>query len=914
LTSDITFGSGYSTVTFPMTNPITTSGSVVIAGAQTNSYLNVNGTNALTVGGLNAWSAGKSGTGTLVVAGPSNLRGDFFNLNAGTLILSHTAALSGAAPFEAFGSSTLQATVNLSAGNGISNVFRYRNSSGVTLTVSGTQSIKFTSPTVSIRAGSGGNSLQNDLPAGRTLTFTSGTVALKDNGDASSTAFGWTITGSGATVIEDQIVNTLSGTGNAGALIKTGVGVLTLSGSNSYTGVTTVGGGLLRLNAANALPGGIGTTGGLSNMTISGSGVLGLAVGDFARPLGTGSNAAQITTGGGFAAFGSDRTVNLGGSGAAVTWGVNSFMSTASGTLAFGHATSDKKIDFQNPIVLNTTANNVATRTISVARGTGAASVDAELSGLVSDVSGTGAILKLGSGVLALSNAGNSFKGKLQIGDGAVQVSSLNDSGNNSPIGVAGTIDLGNLATGGTFRYVGSTSATTNRIFNLSGTTGGGGIEAGGTSSLVVTSTVTSANGAKTLTLTGTSTAANEIRSINNPTTGNVSVVKDGPGLWRLTGTSGFGGGVTVKNGTLVAGVDTNGGTDAGVFGTSDTVIVGDESSGAAGTASLLLAPGVVSNKLLRVPATTGTQTVVLGGEALGATPSFENEIRLGRDVTLVAVTGGTTSFGNSWLATGSAPLSANVTIGSAGRAGAVRLANDLATTGSVAVRFGTLDVLDARTLSASGIVGIDGNATLAGVGRVAATLGGAGLVAPGNSPGILTAGAVDPTGGLDWAFEFTNAAPSYGDSSNSLNDILRLTGTASSPFTTALTSANEIAVYLDVASLAEGNTFRGGFFTDLAGDFRSSIANAAYTYWVSGTGAGQTTYLSKTYVPLATAYPSLAMDVTTVATTATFSGESATNGQVTTFTVVVPEPGALALAALGLGLAGYALRRRRAA
>jgi hypothetical protein len=116
------------------------------------------------------------------------------------------------------------------------------------------------------------------------------------------------------------------------------------------------------------------------------------------------------------------------------------------------------------------------------------------------------------------------------------------------------------------------------------------------------------------------------------------------------------------------------------------------------------------------------------------------------------------------------------------------------------------------------------------------------------------------------------------------------------------------------VASLAEGNTFSGGFFTNLAGDFRSSIAGAAYSYWVSGTGAGQTTYQSKTYVPLATAYPSLSMDVTTVTSTATFFGESPTNGQVTTFTVVVPEPGTLALAALGLGLAGWAIRRRRAA
>jgi hypothetical protein len=48
----------------------------------------------------------------------------------------------------------------------------------------------------------------------------------------------------------------------------------------------------------------------------------------------------------------------------------------------------------------------------------------------------------------------------------------------------------------------------------------------------------------------------------------------------------------------------------------------------------------------------------------------------------------------------------------------------------------------------------------------------------------------------------------------------------------------------------------------------------------------------------------------------ATFSGTTSTVtiGQVTTFTVVVPEPGTVVLAAIGLGLAGWHLRRRRAA
>lgn len=45
----------------------------------------------------------------------------------------------------------------------------------------------------------------------------------------------------------------------------------------------------------------------------------------------------------------------------------------------------------------------------------------------------------------------------------------------------------------------------------------------------------------------------------------------------------------------------------------------------------------------------------------------------------------------------------------------------------------------------------------------------------------------------------------------------------------------------------------------------------------------------------------------------ANFSGlDPVTDGHVTTFTVVVPQPGALALATLGIGLAGWAIVRRR--
>ncbi len=529
-------------------------------------------------------------------------------------------------------------------------------------------------------------------------------------------------------------------------------------------------------------------------------------------------------------------------------------------------------------------------------------------------ISGTGSLVKTGGGTFRITTGSNTFSGSTSIQEGVVEAVALAASGVASSLGTGtganATINVGNAATSGTFRYIGDTSGTMSRTLNLSGSTGNGGIEASGSGALVVTSAVTAANGSKTLTLGGTGTAANAIGVIGEPGTGDLSVVKDGPGLWRLTGVSTFEGGLTVRDGTVVATVNSGAGTDAGVFGKADNLTVGNSAVGATGTASLLLAPGVIADRVLKVPSTTGGQAVVLGGEAAGTTSEFRNAVWLGRAVTLVAATSGTTIFGNTWAAeSGSGTTAANVTIGAAGNLGTVRLGNNLTTTGSVGVRFGTLDVAVDRTLTAAGIVGIDGGATLAGVGTVAATLGGAGFVAPGNSPGILTANAVDPTAGLDFNFEFTGAAPAYGIATSSTNDVLRLTG--GTAFTTLLSSSNAINVYLDVGSLALNDTFRGGFFTDQPGSFASSIADATYTYWVSGTGAGQTTYLSKTYVPFSSVYSSLAMQATTVSDTAEFSVGSPTSGQVMQFTVVVPEPGTLALAALGLGLAGYALRRR---
>ncbi len=715
------------------------------------------------------------------------------------------------------------------------------------------------------------------------LVGMSGTIVSGGGGFRAGSLVGFDTTNSGtAFMLTGTITDSVGHWGGAVGLAKLGAGTLVVSASNTFTGQTVVG-------------------------TYSGpsAGTLQLASTGYVSPT-------VVVYGGTFDTAGQNRTItalSLGGGAAGSVAGLQTGGGTAtlgSGGVTYVALTSPNGATIGGNLALG------GTRSFLV-NDSPAAAADLTVSAVVSDGAATGVLTKTGFGTLALTGS-NTFTGKTAITQGTVQIDWINGSGA-SPLGANTTTDLGSGAVVGTLRWVGATSSTTSRVFNLSGTAaagGGGAIEASGIGALVVTSTVTVANGSKTLTLGGTSTAANAVGVIAEPSTGDLSVVKDGPGLWRLTGVSTFEGGLTVKNGTVVATVDTNGGTDAGVFGKAQSVTVGDAAAGATGTATLLLAAGVNSNRVINVPeSVSGSQVVVIGSHGTsGTSASFDQQIRLGRAVTLMAAASGTTIFGNTWGdSSGSGTPAVNVSIGSSDGLGTVLLKNNLATTGSVNVRFGTLNVDESRTLTAAGIVGIDAGAKLGGAGTVAARLGGAGLVAPGNSPGILTANAVDPTGGLGWAFELTGTVPTYGDATASVNDVLRLTG--STAFTTALTASNAIAVYLDVGSLAEGNTFRGGFFTDQATSFASSIAAATYTYWVTGSGAGQTTYENKTYVPFANAYPSLSMGVTTVADTATFAGGSSVTGQVTQFTVVVPEPGTLALAALGLGLAGWAVRRR---
>lgn len=227
--------------------------------------------------------------------------------------------------------------------------------------------------------------------------------------------------------------------------------------------------------------------------------------------------------------------------------------------------------------------------------------------------------------------------------------------------------------------------------------------------------------------------------------------------------------------------------------------------------------------------------------------------------------------------------------------------------TGATSLRQGTL-VVDGSIASSSAIE-VRAGTTLKGHGAVPA-IWGAGLVSPGNSPGILTAPSVDPLGGLDFDLQFNApGSPDYGNPAASVNDVLRLTH-ASAPFAGTFQAGNVIDIYLNVTDLDVGDAFRGGFYTDLAQDFTSWIDGATLNFYVALDGNGPEVFEGVGYYPLSGTGLVPAMAVQTVPETADFGG-----GPVSGFVMqltAVPEPSTLVLAALGFLAVGLLGRQRR--
>lgn len=263
---------------------------------------------------------------------------------------------------------------------------------------------------------------------------------------------------------------------------------------------------------------------------------------------------------------------------------------------------------------------------------------------------------------------------------------------------------------------------------------------------------------------------------------------------------------------------------------------------------------------------------------------------------------------GAGWLTnTGTVNFSGTQSITQMG-SGTLTLSGTNTYTGATTVDAGILNV--AGTLTSD--ITVNNGGSLTGSGLTTGSIGGAGAVDVGNSPGIFAADSVDSSAGTTYNFEFTQTAPDYGNTAASGNDVLRLTSTTA-PFMNDLTSQNNVNVYFGVSSITVGDTFYGGFFTDYVGDFVTSIENATYSYYLANP-SGDVTYAGNAYTLFAGT--GIHFDVTTVAVTAAFA-TGAITGYVTQFTAAVPEisvTGSLAAIATFLSLMLLLWEQRRAA
>lgn len=189
--------------------------------------------------------------------------------------------------------------------------------------------------------------------------------------------------------------------------IQTGIGTTVLSGTNTYSGNTYVHGGVLRLDSANAVPGGIGASGGTSALVVNG-GVIGLGLSDFQRGLGSGVHQVQFTGSGGFAAYGADRVVNIGGAPVSepLRFGNNGFVPDGA-SLILGSHDATHKVTFANPIDLGSFSQAVRVQDSPI-------DVEAELGG---QLSGLGRLIKFGLGTLRLG-VSNSHVGGIEVAEG----------------------------------------------------------------------------------------------------------------------------------------------------------------------------------------------------------------------------------------------------------------------------------------------------------------------------------------------------------------------------------------------------------------------------------------------------------------------------------------------------------------
>lgn len=719
-----------------------------------------------------------------------------------------------------------------------------------------------------------------------TLTHKAGTDLLIDTVPITLAAGTSTFEAAAGRTIRLNSASPLTGTGG---FVKAGDGLLLLESASTFSGTASIAAGTLRLaGGANRLP--------LASQVAFTAGGTSFDVGSTSQTLAalvtpaTGSTSVAVVGGGSLTVNGAESfQVGPGGSGVTVTTGSAVDLSLAGlATFAYDSPNFIFRVGAKSPSAANTGAPGTSVLTLAASNTVTAGTLGLADSSLTDNAGGATLLL----GTANTINVGMISQATIR-GDTLLAFAA---GLTNPAVTIRGVTGGTTAVPSWTVGNVAQFSVAPKQTFSSTADFSAGSLDA-----IVNTLVIGQADTSGQLLRAGTQNSAFTMGS------GTLSATTMTVG--RITGGGGVGG-TYVANGTLTIGT-------AGSLVEAGSLLVAENTLTAAGDFTKTVSGTVnLSAGTLRAGRIgLGDQT---GGTATPATTFFWTggtiENAGGGDLTVDTLPLTLASGTGTFHATGSrtitvdaaSPISGGGALLKTG-SGSLMLAGTNTFSGGTTVSAGRLAVDG----SLAGNVTVAGGAELGGSGSIAGRLSGGGTVAPGNSPGITTAGDVDPTGGLGFAFEFTAPGdPTWSNAAASINDVLRLN--AGTPFTASLTGANAVNVYFDVASFGGSATFRGGFFTDATVDFLTTIQAADYTYYVRGDGQGSVAYQGVNYYPLTSWDSGYSVTVSTpIAPLADFAGGSVSNGRVTEF-AIVPEPGPLSGLAVVAGLLGWRMTRRR--
>jgi fibronectin-binding autotransporter adhesin len=888
-----------------------------------------NGTSTTYSGALSNGALTKIGAGSLTLTGSSAYTG-VTTIDSGTLqigavgttgAIAGTSTITGSAGAGLVFNRTDNYGGNLS--NDIGGGLGLTLNSG-TLTLTGSNSY---AGTTTINAGVLGLGAANALAGAGNVVFAGGTLQFSASNVGDYAA---RIKGSGSAIALDTNGQNVTFAGsidstNTGGLVKSGGGTLTLSSSNSYAGGTTLAGGAFTIGNANAwgtaavtynvdastttafsLP----TSGTVANnITINKPGVnrtytfqqnqsnnvtlagninaaSGNAVGFALSGVSTGTFtlSGSNSFGGQDVNTGSGLTFRIGGTNAAggVVWrpNINNNMILLDGAnfrSTIGNSIASFSMETSGTASVSGAFFTRSTVTTTVNTPAGAQLTFSSIA--TENLASPGVFTKTGDGTMII---GSGPAATYTVSGGVLQVASLSTalSGSTAP----------NLLvlSGGTLRYAGSGESSAKQ-FTLGAS--GGSLDASGSGTVAFTSgsaVAFTGSGNRTLTLTGTNIGNNTLALALNDNAGDVvSVAKAGAGTWLLSGSNTYTGATTVGAGRLQAGGNASLSASS-AFTVATGAVLG--LNGSAASIGSLAGAGTIENGHASTAA-----TLAVGGDNTSTT--FSGAIQNG-----AAAAMGLTKVGSGRLTltaangyTGATSISAGVLeIGSAG---------SINSTSGITVNGSTADFkYNSATALTQSLTIMQG--TISGTGTIAAavTVAAGASLSPGNSPGTQAYTSQltwTPLGTYQWELNaLTGAAGTNWDLVNVSSGTFDLSGLSATP-------GNQFV--LDLITLDAGNAAGPLAIPFDGGSYTFAIASYDPSNFLLPTGFSNTAGANLTGL-FAINLGNWQGDQPQLGNVSVRINSTATGIDL----VIVPEPGTLVFAGIGIAMAGWAVRNRR--